>query len=124
MLEWDPASITPKSQGYSILLLLCCWLGCAGPPQKPGTPPNSLPLCPWAWSEGLNLLTAVGRGFSRGESWAIPAYKSLVGCWGSLVLGFRNSWWYGVTSMCAGSWAGHRSIYLGSSPVGFIFSWE
>lgn len=47
MSEWDPASIAPKSQGYGILLPLCCQLGCAGPPRKSqGTPPNSLPLCP------------------------------------------------------------------------------
>lgn len=34
MLEWDPASIAPKSQGCGILLPLCCRLGCAGPPLK------------------------------------------------------------------------------------------
>lgn len=61
------------------------------PSQKPGTPPNSLSLCPWACSQGLHLLAAMGRGFSRGESWAIPACRSPVGCWGSLTLGFRNS---------------------------------
>lgn len=95
MSEWDPASIAPKSQLYGILLPLCCQLGCAGPPQKPGTPPKFPAPGPglrgstcWLLWEGASPAGNLGQFLPVNPWWD----AGVGSCWGSGVPGGRVVW--------------------------------
>lgn len=95
MLEWDPASIAPKSQGYGILLPPCCQLGCADPPPKardtpkfPAPGPDLRGSTCWLLWEGASPGGNLGQ-FLPVNPWWDAGVRS---CWGSGIPGGLVVW--------------------------------